>query len=165
MSMNEDIEMSSETGCCPRFDARRVDDREFVWKDRLFVQDRVRSAFHIPLNFGSVMRRNMKAIEAADASDPDFILLSEENSLWGTDIFLSVQKEVPGARATRLSGTFYMKAFEGPYSKMRVWMKEMTVLLKSRNQKAQKLYFWYTTCPKCAKVYGKNWVVLVAQVA
>jgi hypothetical protein len=28
----------------------------------------------------------------------------------------------------------------------------------------QKLYFFYTTCPKCAKVYGKNYVVGVAQV-
>ena len=26
------------------------------------------------------------------------------------------------------------------------------------------LYFFYTTCPKCAKYYGKNYVVLVAQV-
>jgi len=23
---------------------------------------------------------------------------------------------------------------------------------------------WYTTCPKCAKVYGKNYVVTIAEV-
>ncbi len=26
------------------------------------------------------------------------------------------------------------------------------------------LYFFYTTCPKCAKAYGKHYVVLFAQV-
>jgi hypothetical protein len=28
----------------------------------------------------------------------------------------------------------------------------------------KKLYFSYTTCPACAKAYGKNYVVLFAQV-
>jgi len=23
---------------------------------------------------------------------------------------------------------------------------------------------WYTTCPKCAKKYGKNYVVIIAEV-
>ena len=34
----------------------------------------------------------------------------------------------------------------------------------SKQKEVQKLYFFYTTCPKCAKVYGKNYVVLLAQV-
>jgi hypothetical protein len=25
------------------------------------------------------------------------------------------------------------------------------------------MYMWYTTCPKCAKVYGKNYVVILAK--
>jgi hypothetical protein len=29
----------------------------------------------------------------------------------------------------------------------------------------KKEYMWYTTCPKCAKKYGKNYVVVVGQVA
>ena len=35
---------------------------------------------------------------------------------------------------------------------------------KRENEAIQKLYFLYTTCPKCAKKYGKNYVVLLAQV-
>lgn len=34
----------------------------------------------------------------------------------------------------------------------------------SKDKSLQKLYFFYTTCPKCAKHYGKNYVVLLAQV-
>lgn len=32
------------------------------------------------------------------------------------------------------------------------------------HKEIQKLYFFYTTCPKCAKKHGKNYVVLFAQV-
>jgi hypothetical protein len=28
----------------------------------------------------------------------------------------------------------------------------------------EKMYFFYTTCPKCAKVYGKNYTVLLAKI-
>jgi hypothetical protein len=26
------------------------------------------------------------------------------------------------------------------------------------------MYMWYTTCPKCAKKYGKNYVTIIAQI-
>lgn len=42
----------SETGCCPRFDTEPWDEKEVMFEDKLFVKDRVRSFFHIPLNFG-----------------------------------------------------------------------------------------------------------------
>ena len=123
----------------------------------------VRSLFHIPLNFGGVMRRNMQAIEAADARDPDNVVLSDENSLWGADVYIGASKEVPGARMERISGNFFTKVFEGPYSRAGQWAKEMTETLRAKGRTSSKMYFWYTTCPKCAKVYGKNYVVLVAQ--
>ncbi len=53
--------------------------------------------------------------------------------------------------------------FEGPYSRAGKWAGEMAALLKEQGRPLKKLYFWYTTCPKCAKVYGKNYVVLVAE--
>jgi hypothetical protein len=158
-AMNE----TTETGCCPRFDPAPWDNREVSWEDKFFVRDRVRRLFHIPLNFGQVMRRNMQAIEAAGALDPDYVMLSDENSLWGADVYIGVSKEVPGARIERISGTFFTKVFEGPYSRAAKWAKEMTTLLEQQGRAPKKIYFWYTTCPKCAKVYGKNYVVLVAQ--
>jgi hypothetical protein len=27
----------------------------------------------------------------------------------------------------------------------------------------KKWYMWYTTCPKCAKKYGKNYVAILAE--
>ena len=37
--------------------------------------------------------------------------------------------------------------------------------LASRGLEADTVYFFYTTCPKCLEVYGKNYVVAVAALA
>ena len=157
------MNQSNETGCCPRFDPQPWDAKDVTWTDKPFVRDRVRSLFHIPLNFGGVMKRNMAKIEAAGAADPETVVLSDENSLWGADVYISVTGDVPGAQQEKISGTFFAKVFEGPYSQVRTWCKEMQATLEREGKNREKMYFWYTTCPKCAKTYGKNYVVLLAQ--
>ncbi len=153
-----------ETGCCPRFDPQPWDEKEITLDNRLFVKDRVRSFLHIPLNFGQVMVRNMQRIAAAEAAAPEPMVLSDENSLWGSDVYIAVTKDVPGAQMTRLSGTFLTRVFEGPYKDIRTWVAQMKTYVESKKKAMEKLYFFYTTCPKCAKVYGKNYVVLLAKV-
>jgi hypothetical protein len=41
---------------------------------------------------------------------------------------------------------------------------EMTDYVQQQGRQLETLYFFYTTCPKCAKHYGKNYVVAVAKV-
>ena len=105
----------SETGCCPRFDPGPWDEKEVTFENKLFVKDRVRSFFHIPLNFGKVMVRNMEKISAADALPPMPLMLSDEKSLWGADIYIAVTGDVPDSKMVRISGTFLTKVFEGHY--------------------------------------------------
>ncbi len=154
----------AETGCCKRFDPAPWQEKEVKLKDRLFLKEHVTSLLHIPLNMDKVMQRSMDAIAKADALAKEPLMLSDENSLWGSDIFIAVEKEVPGAKMERISGTFLTKVFEGEYSKMGSWIKEMEKYVASKGRKARKLYFFYTTCPACAKAYGKNYTVLMAQV-
>lgn len=162
----ETLNEQAETGCCPRFDPEPWDGKEVTFENKLFVKDRVRSILHIPLNFGKVMVRNMERIAAAGAEpEPaDMLLLADENSLWGSDIYIAVSKDVPGAEMAHISGTFLTRAFEGPYKDMRKWVAEMKTYVASKQKALDKLYFFYTTCPKCAKVYGKNYTVLLAQI-
>jgi hypothetical protein len=156
---------ANETGvCCPKFDPAPWDEQEITWQDKRFVKDRVRSFLHIPLNFGTVMRRNIALIEAAGAKGDEAITLADENSLWGADVYIAVSGEVPNAATTTLSGTFLSKVFEGPYKNVRMWVDEMKHFVAARGKQIQKLYFYYTTCPKCAKEYGKNYVVLLARI-
>lgn len=156
--------MKNSTECCPRFEPGPWMDREITWDNKLFLQDRVLSFLHIPLNFGTVMKRSVAAIEAAGAMPEDVIVLSDENSLWGADVYISISREIPGARTAVISGTFLTRVFEGPYRNMRHWIDEMKSFVKGKGQELQKLYFYYTTCPKCAKKYGKNYVVLLAEI-
>ncbi len=155
----------SETGCCPRFDPQPWDEKEVTLENRLFVRDRVRSVFHIPLNFGKVMTRNMEKITKAGALAPEPLVLSDENSMWGCEVYIAVAGDVPDTEMVRISGTFLTKVFEGPYKNMRRWLAQMKDYLGRKKQTAEKMYFFYTTCPKCAKYYGKNYVVILAQVS
>ena len=153
----------SETGCCPRFDPTSWDEQVQTWKDKLFIKDRVRCLFYIPLNFGKVITRNMQKVEQSGVGS-DHLMLSDCNSLWGLDLYLSVEGEVPETQLASLSGTFLTKVFEGPYKDVRKWMEEMKTHVEQQGSEIQKMYFYYTTCPKCAKVYGKNYVVIFAQI-
>ena len=130
----------------------------------MFVKDQVRSFLHIPLNFGKVMVKNTERIKEAGALAPEPFMLSDEKSLWGADIYIAVAKEVPGAEMARISGTFLTKVFEGPYKNVSKWVKEMKTYVKSKAREIKKMYFFYTTCPKCAKFYGKNYTVILAKV-
>jgi len=110
------------------------------------------------------MAKNMDRIQKADALNPEPLMLSDEKSLWGSDIYIAVSKEVPGAEMVKISGTYLTKVFEGPYKNIGSWVKEMKAYVKSKGKEMKNLYFFYTTCPKCAKAYGKNYTVLLAMV-
>ena len=162
--MKDKLNEQVETGCCPRFNPEPWDEKEVTWQDKLFLKDHVRSFLHIPLNMGKVMTRNTERIEEADALIPEPLTLSDEKSLWGSDIYIAVSKEVPGAEVVKISGTYLTKVFEGPYSNTGKWVKEMKDYLESKGKELKNLYFFYTTCPACAKVYGKNHTVILATV-
>jgi hypothetical protein len=152
------------TGCCEPFDPGPWQDQEVTWQDKIFVKDHVTSFLHMPLNYGSKVVKNLELIEKADAKTPHQLMLTDEKSLWGADIYIDVAKDVPGAQMAKLSGTFLTKVFEGPYQNAGKWAQEMAEYVKSKDKETKKLYFFYTTCPKCSKTYGKNYVVLFAQI-
>ena len=154
----------SETGCCPRFNPEPWDEKEVTFQDKLFVKDHVRSFFHIPLNFGKVMVKNVEMVKQAHALVPLPLMLSDEKSLWGADIYIAVAKEVPGAEMARISGTFLAKVFEGPYKDIRKWVQEMKAYVNAKAKKIEKMYFYYTTCPRCAEHYSKNYTVILAKI-
>lgn len=158
------METKTPGECCPKFDPAPWDEKLLLWNDKKFVKDRVTSFLHIPLNYGAVMTRNLDAIEAAGALPGSRLILADENSLWGADVYFEVEKEIPSRSLVNLSGSFLTKVFEGPFSKVKQWMGEMSRYAKGQGKEIEKLYFFYTTCPKCAKKFGKNYVVLVAKV-
>jgi len=161
--------------CCPKFDPSSFTDGKnyfklITWNEKPFVKDGTWCFFYVPLTFGRAMSRALKRITDAGAESPkdEMMVLSECISPWYSDVYVSVAKEeVDGAEVEKISGTFLSKAFEGDYSNMGKWVEEMKGLVAEetveRPALGLKMYFYYPTCPKCAKKYGKNYVIIMAK--
>ena len=128
------------------------------------MRGHIRALMHVPLNFGSVMRRLHAEVEAAGAYPEEPLWLTDELSPWGSDVYLAVDQRVEGAQMAELSGTFLTKVFEGPFRNAPKWVEEMTKYVAAQGEELEKIYFFYPTCPDCSKKLGKNEVVLFARV-
>lgn len=152
------------TGCCPRFQPQPWDDQKLHFENKRFVKAKTRSVGHIPLNMGRVFKRTFQAIERADAhSDEDFVVMSHDPSAWSGEHYFSVTENVPNQEMVELNGDYVTKVFEGPYKEASTWQREMQANVEAQGAKVKKMYFFYTTCPRCAKHYGKNYVVAIAE--
>ena len=107
--------------CCPKFYPEPWDEKTFEWKDKPFIKGRVATLFYVPMNFGGTMRKLDAKIKAAGAQVPDFMCLSEHTSKWHMDVYVAVDKEVPGAENVPISGNFLSKVYEGPYRETAQW--------------------------------------------
>ena len=153
------------TGCCARFNPQGWDNQHLHFEDKKFVRATTRSAMHIPWNMGSVFTRAQDHIEDANAvALEDEIVLSRDTSPWEAEHFFAVDKDVPGEEMTTLSGDYITRVFEGLYRKAKDHEHDMQVAATAMGKTAKTVYFFYTTCPKCAKAYGKNYMVGVAEV-
>lgn len=149
--------------CCPPFEPESWDNKVFTWENKRFVKDSVFTIFYMPLNFGQVMKRLDRKVSAAGATIPDYLCLSDHTSKWNMDLYLAVDKDVESAENATLSGRFYTKVYEGPFRDTEKWCKDFEIKAKDKGFNIEKWYMWYTTCPKCAKKYGKNYVVVVGK--
>jgi hypothetical protein len=150
--------------CCPKFDPQPWDGKILEWNDKLFIKDRVCTFFHMPVNFGSVMKRINKKTESSGVSIPDWLCLSDHTSKWNMDIYLAVDKPVERAENVKLSGRFLSKVYEGNFKDTGKWCEDFKQYAKEQGHEIKKWYMWYTTCPKCAKKYGKNYVAVICQI-
>lgn len=149
--------------CCPRFDPILWNDKTFEWNNKRFIKDKVYSMMYVPLNFGAVMTRVGNLADASKASSSDGMCLTHHRSGWVMDIYYAVDKEVPGADNVVMNGKFYCKAYEGPFKDTGKWHNDFENTAKQKGLALQNTFIWYTTCPKCAKKYGKNGVAFFGE--
>ncbi len=152
------------TGCCPRFEPDHWDGRDLHFRGKRFVRARTRSIAHFPLNMGSVFKKTFDAIDRAGAlPEENFVVMSRELSPWRAEHLFAVSHEVPDCDNVEFDGDFETTVFEGPYKDARHWCDEMKTHVEAEGKSLEETWFFYTTCPKCAKSYGKNYVVGLAQ--
>lgn len=156
-SMQDDV-------CCPPFEPSLWNEKTFSWKDKPFLRTTSCTLWYIPFWYGSAMRRIELMLKAANANHADALTLSLHKSPWRMDLLAATDKPVHGAAATALSGTYFAKVYEGDFKHTGAWHKEFVGRLIEREALDVPVYSWYTTCPKCAKKYGKNYVVLFGRI-
>jgi hypothetical protein len=153
-----------EKECCPKFDPAPWDGKTIVWKGKPFAKASVFTLLYMPLNFGSVIAKLIEKVQQGGAEDKSWLCLSDHTSMWNMDIYLAVKKKVAGADNVALSGKYLSKVYEGGFSETGKWCKDFAEYARKKGAKAGKTYMWYTTCPKCAKKYGKNYVVIIGKI-
>ena len=151
-------------GCCPPFYPDGWDDHALYFDEKLFVRATSPGAFHIPVGMAPTFRSPCAAIETPDTESHESIILGPEDSPWGAEHLFAVDREIPGSDMVRLSGDYLARVFEGSFPLFRKWSQDMKRVAAERGRRLEKLYFFHTTCPKCARVYGKNYVVGLAKV-
>lgn len=149
--------------CCPPFNPESWEDKTHIWDNKKFIKDKVFTFFYMPINFGGAMKRLNKAVESAEAQMPDWLGLSDHTSKWNMDVLLAVDRLIPNAVNISISGKFFSKVYEGPFQDTGKWTKDFEKTVAEKNLVIKKMYMWYTTCPKCAKKYGKNYTVIFGQ--
>ena len=170
-SLTLKIKIMDEKVCCLEFDPTPWAGTQHEWTDKRFIRDTVTQFAHMPLpgQMGKVITRMWNAANTAGVApkDPaDFLLLAHDPSPWKSDLYLAVEGENPDLKNTvTLSGTFVTKAYDGPYRRMPEFFKDMERGLAADGKVAQKYYVYYAYCPKCAKKYEHNWMVIFAQLA
>ena len=149
------------TGCCPRFRPEGWDGAEMHFVDKPFVRARTHSIMHVPLDMGRVFGRVQGAIAKAGAEPPAArLVLSRDLSPYAAEHLFAVDRPVPGEEMTTLSGDFRTRVFEGPYRRVPTWHRALD---PEAARGADDVWFFYTTCPKCARAYGRNYVVGVVR--
>lgn len=151
------------TGCCPRFNPEGWDRQDLHFRDKLFLRVTTHSENFVPTDMGPVFAGAFAAMQQAGAlSLADYIVLSRDLSPDSAEHLFAAAASVPGYEMVRLSGDFTTRVFEGPYTDGQQWLASLAA---QTGASPDQLRWFYTTCPRCAEYYGRNYVVGVAPAA
>lgn len=153
----------NEKVCCQEFDPRPWNKKVITWNEKKFIKARVFTLFYMPINFGQVILRILK-IAKEQKVKLQRICLSDHTSKWNMDIYVAVDKEMSGYENVRMTGQFLSKVYEGDFRETGNWCADFEKFAKTKNTKIKKMYMFYTTCPACAKKYGRNYVVIIGKI-
>ncbi len=153
------------TDCCPRFKTEAWDNQTLHFDNKHFVRAKTKSLMHIPINMGSVFSETYKAMEDANAIDPDqTLVMCRDLSPWSAEHLFAVSGPVPSQKMVTLSGDYKTKVLNATYRDAHKLSQAFEDDLEAKGYDVDEQYVFYTTCPKCAKAYGENYIVAIAKV-
>lgn len=160
--MNLDNE---ESLCCPPFDTEKWNLRTLDWNDKLFIKRSVKCFFYIPINYKMVFRQIVNKIRRKEENHNPRICLSEVCSKWKINLYVEAQEEVEKEENIRFSCKILTKAYVGScnnsYKEAKQWISDYRLFAQSKNFVVRKIFFWFPTCLKCAKIQKRRDVVIM----
>ena len=164
--MNDDSiwQDDEQKECCPKFEPEKWDDKVNDWTHKRFIKTKVATFLYMPVGFGSAMTKLQKLAEHSEGESEESLCLSSHKTKWSMDVYLEVTKEIADAENISMSGKFYSKVYEGPYRNTGKWMEDFDRIMLEKNYEVYQYYTWYVYCPKCAKKYKKNYVVIFGEI-
>lgn len=155
--------------CCSKFDVEKWDKKILNWNNKKFIKDNILEIFHIPLQ-SMISKKIIKMWTAAEAcgaspvNAEDTLILFKDPTPFRGEIYMSVEKNVPSENNVEISGNFVSRVFDGRYSDIPKFIKEMDKYLAQTGKKSTDYYIHYAYCHKCAKKFGNNYMVLFAKI-
>ncbi len=155
--------------CCPKFNVEKWDKKTLSWDNKKFIKDTMPEFFHIPFPpmIGKKITRMWTAVEQAGASasdKEDTLILFRDPTPFKGEIYIAVEKDVPNENNIVISGDFVSQVFDGGYNDIPRFIKIMNDYLAEMGKKAKDYYIHYAYCPKCAKKFGNNYMIIFAKV-
>jgi len=155
--------------CCLKFNVEKWDKKTFKWNSKKFIKDSIPEIFHIPIpsTIDKKITRMWSAVEKNNAASPnkeDTLILFRDPTPFKGEIYISVDKDVLNEDNVTLSGTFISRVFDGGYNDVPKFIKSMQEYLSETNNIAKDYYIHYAYCPKCAKEYKHNYMIIFAKV-
>lgn len=148
---------------CVLLSSEEWDEKELHWQNKPFLAAKYKEFMHIPLNYGRVLSRAYDQIEKAGGQYERFALSGEEK-VFSSSLMIPLKERVSGLDIVNISGTFLTKLFEGQsYAEAGKWTREMINYVRGKEKEVKKLWFWYATCPRCAKELKKIQTVIFAE--
>lgn len=150
--------------CCVRMNSREWDLKQHVWKREPFFVVKHGLFFHIPINFGGIVKTAMDQLEKTYKPEYPFMMLERELNWFTGKLMVALKKPAKGPDVEYLSGTFISKVFNGPYNRLGPAVQELAEhVRKKRGARPTEFYFWYTVCPRCAKKLGGYQTIIFAR--
>lgn len=166
MTLIDTYTSKNETGCCAVPNVAGWRDVRVDFSGMKFLRRTVRSFLHIPINMASVMTElERTAREAGVLMPPErALVLSRDLSAWKSEQLFAVSGDISGEELVEVSGTYVTRVFDGDFKNMKTWFEEMRQAGRDAGGSGENVLFFYTTCPKCAKHYGHNYVIGLVEV-
>ena len=157
--------MEEECGC-PNIDLKKWENKEVVWKNKVFYSQPLYLLLHIPLNMKSAITKGFAALTKKGYEMPEpGMMLEKENGLFTGEILFNIKKgKNTDKQVKTISGKFLAKTIKGEYKDAG---KVVRAVIEAANKKKSNIpdevYCWFTNCPGCAKKQGGVKIIAFAR--